>query len=99
MSQPALDSVREAEVVPGSKATSRRDLIDLARTASASFGHAVGTARIGTGADVVVDSELRVHGLRGLRVADASVMPSIVSGPTNAASFMIGGRAAELLAK
>jgi len=45
----------------------------------------------------VVDNELRVHGLRGLRVADASVMPSIISGPTNAPAFMIGGRAAELI--
>ncbi|PSJ60882.1 GMC family oxidoreductase [Pseudaminobacter soli (ex Li et al. 2025)] len=93
----ALDGVREAEVVPGPKATSRQDLIDFARTASASFGHAVGTAKIGTGADAVVDSELHVHGLRGLRVADASVMPSIISGPTNAPAFMIGGRAAELI--
>ena len=49
-------------------------------------------------ADAVVDSKLRVHGLRGLRVAAASVMPSIISGPgTNAASYMIGGRAAELI--
>ena len=93
----AFDSIREAEVIPGSKATSRPDLIAFARTASASFGHAVGTAKIGTGADAVVDSELRVHGLRGLRVADASIMPSITSGPTNAPSFMIGGRAAELI--
>ena len=96
-SKTAFDSIREAEVIPGSKATSRPDLIAFARTASASFGHAVGTAKIGTGADAVVDSELRVHGLRGLRVADASIMPSITSGPTNAPSFMIGGRAAELI--
>jgi choline dehydrogenase len=95
--QAAFNSVREAEIVPGLKATSRRDLIDLARTASASFGHAAGTAKIGSDADAVVDSELRVHGLRGLRVADASVMPSIISAPTNPASFMIGGRAAELI--
>jgi len=96
-SKTAFDSIREAEVIPGSEATTRQDLIDLARTGSASFGHAVGTAKIGAGADAVVDSELRVHGLRGLRVADASVMPSIISGPTNAPSFMIGGRAAGLI--
>jgi choline dehydrogenase len=95
--QSAFDSVREAEIIPGVKADSRADLIDLARTGSASFGHAVGTAKIGYDADAVVDKELRVHGLRGLRVADASVMPSIISAPTNAASFMIGGRAAELI--
>jgi choline dehydrogenase len=96
-SKSALDGVRNAEVVPGPKATNRQDLIDLARTGAASFGHAVGTAKIGTGRDAVVDGELRVHGLRGLRVADASVMPSIISGPTNAAAFMIGGRAADLV--
>jgi choline dehydrogenase len=95
--QTALDSVREVEVVPGPKATTRRDLIDLARTATGSFGHAVGTAKIGTDKDAVVDSKLFVRGLRGLRVADASVMPSIISGPTNAASYMIGGRAAEFI--
>ena len=96
--QSAFDQVREAEVVPGPKATSRQDMIDFARSASASFGHAVGTAKIGTDADAVVDSKLRVHGLRGLRVADASVMPSIISGPgTNAAAYMIGGRAAEMI--
>jgi choline dehydrogenase-like flavoprotein len=65
-SKTAFDSIREAEVIPGSKATSRPDLIAFARTASASFGHAVGTAKIGTGADAVVDSELRVRGLLGL---------------------------------
>lgn len=96
--QAAFDSIREAEVIPGPKAISHQDLIDLARTASASFGHAVGTAKIGVDTDAVVDGKLQVHGLRGLRVADASVMPSIISGPgTNAASYMIGGRAAELI--
>ena len=67
--------------------------MDLARTAAASFGHAVGT-KINADADAVVDSKLRVHGLRGLHVADASNMRSIISGPgTNATSHMIGGRA------
>ena len=90
--------MREAEVVPGPKTTSRSDMVEFARSASASFGHAVGTAKIGAGTDAVVDSKLRVHGLRGLRVADASVMPSIISGPgTNAAAYMIGGRAAEFV--
>ncbi len=93
----ALDGIRAEEVVPGSKAGSRADLVELARTAAASFGHPVGTAKIGRDKDAVVDSELRVHGVRGLRVADASVMPSILSGPTNAASYMIGGRAAQLI--
>ena len=95
--QKAFDNIREAEIVPGAKATSKQDMIDLARTGSASFGHAIGTARIGTDTHAVVDSNLRVHGLRDLRVADASVIPSIISGPTNAPSIMIGGRAAEMV--
>jgi choline dehydrogenase len=95
--QTALDGVREAEVIPGPSATNRQDLVDLARTGSASFGHAVGTAKIGSDADAVVDSNLRVHGIRGLRVADASVMPTIIAAPTNAPSIMIGGRAAALI--
>jgi choline dehydrogenase len=96
--QAAFDSIREAEIVPGPKAVSRQDVIDLARAASGSFGHAVGTVRIGDDPHAVVDSKLCVRGLRGVRVADASVMPSIISGPgTNAASYMIGGRAAELI--
>jgi choline dehydrogenase len=97
--QRALDGVREAEVVPGPAARTRKDLEDLARNGAASFGHAIGTARMGTDADAVVDPQLRVHGLRGLRVADASVMPTITSGPTNAPSIMIGGRAAEMILK
>jgi choline dehydrogenase-like flavoprotein len=95
--QSALDAVREAEVIPGPKA-SPQDLAELARTGAASFGHPVGTARIGTDADAVVDANLRVHGVRGLRVADASVMPSIPAGATNAPAIMIGGRAAMLIA-
>ena len=97
--QTAFDEIRADEVVPGRKATTRQDLIDLARTASASFGHSVGTAKIGVDAEAVVDSDLRVHGVRGLRVADASVMPSVPSAPTNAPSYMIGGRAAAMIKK
>ena len=65
--------------------------------ASASFGHPVGTARIGADADAVVDSDLHVHNVRGLRVADASVMPTIPAGATNAPAIMIGGRAVALI--
>jgi len=59
----------------------------------------VGSAKIGigTGADAVVDSELRAHGLRGLRVADASVMPSIISGPTNDLRIAQGAASAAIL--
>ena len=96
-SQHAFDSVRESELVPGAKA-SAEEIRELARLASASFGHAVGTCKMGIDPLAVVDPELRVHGVLGLRVADASVMPQIITGPgTNASAHMIAGRAAQLI--
>jgi choline dehydrogenase len=94
--QHAFDSVREAELVPGPKATAE-DVRELARLASASFGHAVGTCKMGVDKLAVVDPALRVHGILGLRVADASVMPRIITGPTNAPTHMIAGRASTLI--
>jgi choline dehydrogenase len=97
VSQKAFDGIRAAELIPGPTAKTRLDLIDFVRTGALSFGHPIGTVRMGKDADAVVDDELRVHGVHGLRVADASVMPSIISGATNAPSIMIGGRAAEFI--
>jgi choline dehydrogenase len=95
--QHALDNFRESELIPGPNA-SDETIKELARLASASFGHGVGTCKIGVDKLAVVDPELRVHGITGLRVADASVMPRIITGPgTNAAAHMIGGRAAKLI--
>jgi choline dehydrogenase len=94
--QHAFDGVREAELIPGPGA-SAEDIRELARLASASFGHAVGTCKIGVDDLAVVDPQLRVHGLACLRVADASVMPRIITGPTNAPTHMIAGRAAKLI--
>ncbi len=95
--QHAFDSVRETELIPGPKA-SNEEIRELARLASASFGHAVGTCKMGVDKLAVVDPQLRVHGILGLRVADASIMPRIITGPgTNAAAHMIAGRAAQLI--
>jgi choline dehydrogenase len=95
--QHAFDNLRETELIPGPKA-SAEEIQELARLASASFGHAVGTCRMGVDELAVVDPELRVHGILGLRVADASVMPQIITGPgTNASTHMIAGRAAKLI--
>jgi choline dehydrogenase len=94
--QRAFDSVREIELMPGPKATTE-EIRELARLGSASFGHAVGTCKMGVDELAVVDPQLRVHGLTGLRVADASVMPRIITGPTNAPTHMIAGRAAKLI--
>jgi choline dehydrogenase len=93
-SQHAFDSLRESEP-PKAGADEIRELASLG---SASFGHAVGTCKMGVDKLSVVDPELRVHGILGLRVVDASVMPQIITGPgTNASTHMIGGRAAQLI--
>ena len=96
-SQHAFDNLRETELIPGPRA-SAEGILELARLGSASFGHAVGTCKMGVDKLAVVDLELRVHGISGLRVADASVMPRIITGPgTNASTHMIAGRAAQLI--
>lgn len=96
-SRHALDSLRESELIPGPTANAE-EIRELARLASASFGHPVGTCKMGVEKLAVVDPELRVHGILGLRVADASVMPQIITGPgTNASTHMIAGRAAKLV--
>ena len=95
--QHAFDSVRESELIPGPQPTADK-IRELAKLASASFGHAVGTCKMGVDNLAVVDPELRVRGVLGLRVADASVMPQIITGPgTNASAHMIAGRAAKLI--
>jgi choline dehydrogenase len=95
--QHAFDGVREKEIVPGSKATAE-DIRDLVRLASHSFGHPVGTCKMGIDPLAVVDPELRVHGILGLRVADASVIPQAIRGPgTNAVTQMIAGKASKLI--
>lgn len=71
--------------------------LDWARNNTASIYHPTGTCKMGQGKDAVVDERLRVHGIRGLRVADCSIMPEIVSGNTNAPAIMIGEKASIML--
>ncbi|WP_372571777.1 GMC family oxidoreductase [Ruegeria jejuensis] len=71
--------------------------LDWARSHSSSIYHPTGTCKMGQGPNTVVDSRLRVHGIRGLRVADCSIMPEIVSGNTNAPAIMIGEKASDLI--
>ena len=94
--QQAYDGIRTEELIPGAGPTVR-DLKDFARKATISFGHQVGSCRMGTDATAVVDPKLRVRGIEGLRVCDSSIMPRIITGPTNAASQMIGAKAASLI--
>jgi choline dehydrogenase len=94
----AFDEWRLREVLPGSSRSSAAGLTDFVRQACATYHHMVGTCRMGVAANCVVDPELRVYGIRGLRVADASVMPTVPSGNTNAPTIMIGEKAAAMIA-
>lgn len=92
-----FDPYRGAEVFPGPAANSPATLLEAVRAKAETVYHPVGTCRMGRDMDAVVDERLRVHGVEGLGVADASVMPVIPSGNTNAPTIMIAERAAEFL--
>jgi choline dehydrogenase len=94
----AYDHLRGEEIEPG---RSVHDIARFARLKSDSIYHASGTCRMGpaTDRDAVVDGELRVHGIDGVRIADASIMPEIVNAPTHAACVMIGEKCASILAR
>ena len=94
--QKAFADITDGELVPG-KAMTPAELADFARNSTTSYFHPVGTCKMGTDARAVVDPTLRVHGMQGLRVCDSSVMPNIVTGNTNAASQMIGLKAARTI--
>ncbi|MDQ2779228.1 MAG: GMC oxidoreductase, partial [Pseudomonadota bacterium] len=94
---PALAPFRPREIKPGAQFQSDEDLARLAGDIGTTIFHPVGTCRMGAADDpqAVVDARLRVRGLAGLRIADASVMPTITSGNTNAPTLMIAERAAQ----
>jgi choline dehydrogenase len=98
--QPALAKFEPKEVKPGAQFESDDDLATLAGDIGTTIFHPVGTAKMGPAADpmAVVDARLMVHGVRGLRVVDASVMPTITSGNTNSPTLMIAERAAAWIA-
>lgn len=95
---PALATQVAEEYRPGPSVATDDALLDHVRATGSSIFHPAGTCRMGNGPDCVVDPELRVRGLEGLRVADCSIMPTLVSGNTNAAAIMIGEKAADLIA-
>jgi choline dehydrogenase len=85
------------EYNPGPGVRTDAEILECLRNNATTGFHPVGTCRMGRGADAVVDPRLRVHGVQGLRVVDASVMPTLVSGNTNAATIMIAEKAADMI--
>jgi choline dehydrogenase len=94
--RPQADLI-EREIAPGPACTSRADLEAYIRATGGITQHPVGTCKMGVDAGAVVDPQLRVHGIEGLRVADASIMPAITGGNTNAPTIMIGEKASDLI--
>jgi choline dehydrogenase len=96
-SQPAFAPHSAGETVPGPDCRSERDMADYVRRAGTTIYHPVGTCRMGEDPLAVVDSRLRVRGLGGLRVVDASIMPSVTTGNTNGPTIMIGEKGAAMI--
>ena len=94
---PALRPYVKREVKPGPEAASDADVLEFCRNNGATIFHPSGTCRMGSDAAAVVDARLRVHGLAGLRVIDCSVMPTLVSGNTNAPAVMMAEKAVDMI--
>ena len=97
MSANAIAPLIKEEHLPGAHIISDEDLLAAAREICQTIYHPTSTCKMGQDPTAVVDDKLRVHGIDGLRVADASIMPTIVSGNTNAATIMIGEKASDLI--
>ncbi len=97
MTAPAMAPLGVTELAPGAALNTDDELIDWVRQAAETTYHPVGTCKMGADPMAVVDPRLRVHGIAGLRVADASIMPTLISGNTNAPSIMIGEKAAAMV--
>jgi len=97
MATSPLKDVTGEEIAPGAAIQSDADLLEWVRNNAETTYHPVGTCKMGSDPAAVADRELRVHGLEGLRVADASIMPTLTSGNTNAPSIMIGEKCADMV--
>lgn len=97
MTAPALAHWQVTEIAPGGAVNSDDEVVDWIKRVAETTYHPVGTCKMGADPMAVVDARLRVHGIQGLRVADASIMPTLTSGNTNAPSIMIGEKAADMV--
>jgi choline dehydrogenase len=95
--QPAMAPYTVEETVPGPDVVSEAQFAEFARNAGTNVFHPVGTCKMGTDPMAVVDPRLRVHGIAGLRVIDASIMPAVTTGNTNAPTIMIGEKGAQMI--
>jgi choline dehydrogenase len=94
---PPMDALRGEEFSPGKEVASTEQILTWIRNNSQTAYHPIGTCRMGPGPNCVVDDKLRVHGITNLRIADASIFPTMPSGNTNAPSIMVGEKAADLI--
>ena len=92
-----MRDIANDEIAPGVNIQSDDELLDWVRHNAETTYHPVGTCKMGSDPMAVVDDRLRVHGIERLRIADASIMPTLTSGNTNAPSIMIGEKASRII--
>jgi choline dehydrogenase len=99
MREPAVRDLIEAELIPGTINNDQASIEEDIRARAQTFSHPSGTCRMGSDPTAVVDPRLRVKGIQGLRVADASIMPAALNACTHAPTIMIGEKAAAMIAE
>ena len=97
MSAEPISNHVEEEIAPGTGLETDEEILTWVRNTAETTYHPVGTCKMGNDTNAVVGANLKVHGLDGLRVADASIMPTLTSGNTNAPSIMIGEKCSDMV--